>query len=64
MARRVRAALLPVLAVQAQRDAELERVLRRQNTRFTTMLIVAIVLSVAALTAVAMVGYLMVNRMH
>jgi len=28
------------------------------------MLIVAIVLSVAALTAVAMVGYLMVNRMH
>lgn len=46
------------------RDNNLERVLQRQNTRFTTMLAIAIVLSAAALTAVAVIGYLMVNRMH
>lgn len=40
------------------RDSELERVIRRQNTRFTTMLSVAIVLSMAALTTVAVFGYL------
>lgn len=40
------------------RDMDLERVIRRQNTRFTTMLTVAIVLSVAALTAVVVFGYL------
>lgn len=41
-----------------QRDGELERVIRRQNTRFTTLLTVAIVLSVASLSAVAVIGYL------
>jgi hypothetical protein len=40
------------------RDGELERVLRRQNTRFTSMLAVAIVMSMAALTAVVVFGYL------
>ncbi|MDB5332149.1 MAG: hypothetical protein JWP03_3300 [Phycisphaerales bacterium] len=40
------------------RDGELERILRKQNTRFTTMLTVAIVLSIAALTAVVIFGYL------
>lgn len=40
------------------RDTELERVIRRQNTRFTTMLTVAIVMSMAALTAVVVFGYL------
>jgi chromosome segregation ATPase len=40
------------------RDGELERVIRRQNTRFTAMLAVAIVLSMAALTAVMVFGYL------
>ena len=40
------------------RDSELERVIRRQNTRFTTMLTVAIVMSMAALTAVVVFGYL------
>jgi chromosome segregation ATPase len=40
------------------RDNQLERVLRRQNTRFTTMLAVAIVMSMAALTAVVVFGYL------
>ena len=42
----------------ARRDGELERVIRRQNTRFTTLLAVAIVLSIAALTAVSVFGYL------
>lgn len=41
-----------------RRDGELERILRKQNTRFTTMLTVAIVLSVSALTAVSVFGYL------
>lgn len=48
----------------SRRDTDLERVLQRQNTRFTTMLAIAIVLSAAALTAVAVIGYLMVNRMR
>jgi hypothetical protein len=42
----------------ARRDGELERVLKKQNTRFTTLLTVAIVLSIAALTAVSAFGYL------
>jgi hypothetical protein len=42
----------------ARRDGELERVIKRQNTRFTTMLTIAIVLSIAALTAVSAFGYL------
>lgn len=42
----------------ARRDGELERVIKRQNTRFTTMLTIAIVLSVAALSAVSTFGYL------
>lgn len=44
------------------RDGQLERVLQRQNTRFTTMLAIAIFLSVAALVAVGVVGYLLLNR--
>jgi hypothetical protein len=49
------------------RDGELERIIRKQNTRFTTMLTVAIVLSMAALTAVVVLGYLgyeSLSRMH
>jgi hypothetical protein len=42
----------------ARRDGELERVIKRQNTRFTTILTIAIVLSIAALTAVSAFGYL------
>ena len=41
----------------ARRDGELERVVKRHNTRFTTMLTIAIVLSMAALTAVSVFGY-------
>ena len=40
------------------RDAELERVLHRQGNRFTTLLAIAIFLSVAALVAVGVIGYL------
>lgn len=41
-----------------RRDGELERIIKRQNTRFTTLLTIAIVLSIAALTAVSAFGYL------
>ena len=40
------------------RDGELERILHRQGTRFTTMLAVAIFLSIAALVACSVIGYL------
>ncbi len=41
-----------------QRDRELEKILHRQGARFTTMLAVAIVLSIAALASVATMAYL------
>ncbi len=40
------------------RDGELERILHRQGNRFTTMLAVAIFLSIAAIVAVGVIGYL------
>jgi len=43
------------------RDATLEKMLSKQNTRFTTMLAVAIFLSIAALVAVSVIGYLMLR---
>jgi hypothetical protein len=42
----------------ARRDGELERVIKKQNTRFTSLLTIAIVLSISALTAVSVFGYL------
>ena len=50
-----------------QRDHELERILHRQGARFTTMLAVAIFLSVSALAAVATMAYLgyeLLNKAH
>ena len=44
------------------RDGELERILHRQGSRFTTMLAVAIFLSISALAAVGVVGYLLLNQ--
>jgi ABC-type transporter Mla subunit MlaD len=44
------------------RDGQIERVLHRQGVRFTTMLSVAIVLSVAALAAVGVIGYILINQ--
>jgi len=43
------------------RDGDLEKVIQRQNTRFTTLLIVAIGISVAALISVGVVGYLLLH---
>ena len=48
-----------------ERDRQLENILHRQGTRFTTMLAVAIFLSIAALAAVATMAYLgyeMINK--
>ena len=44
------------------RDGQLERILHRQNTRFTTMLAIAIFLSISALAAVCVVGYLLIIK--
>ena len=46
----------------SSRDGQLERVLHRQGVRFTTMLSVAIVLSIAALVAVGVIGYILINQ--
>jgi hypothetical protein len=42
----------------SQRDGELEKILSRQGTRFTTMLAVCLFLSIAAVAAVSVIGYL------
>lgn len=47
---------------QTVRDREMERILHRQGNRFTTMLAIAIFLSIAALVAVAVIGWLMLNQ--
>jgi hypothetical protein len=44
------------------RNGELERILHRQGSRFTTMLAVAIFLSIAALGAVVVMGYMLMNQ--
>ena len=44
------------------RNGELERILHRQGNRFTTRLTIAIVLSISALAAVGIVGYLLLNQ--
>jgi hypothetical protein len=46
------------------RDLGFERVVERQGTRFTSILAVATLLAVAALTGVGILGYLFVNRAH
>lgn len=50
--------LMSVRDNMSSRDAELERIMHRQGTRFTTMLAVAIFLSIAALVACSVIGYL------
>jgi hypothetical protein len=44
------------------RDGQLERIMHKQAARFTTMLAIAIFLSVAALGAVAIIGYQLMNK--
>jgi chromosome segregation ATPase len=46
----------------ATRDDQLEQLLHKQQVRFTTMLAVAIFLSVAAVVAVSVVGYLLILK--
>ena len=48
----------------AHRESKLEQVLERNNTRFTSMLAVAITTSIAAMTSVVVIGYLMLTRMQ
>ena len=43
------------------RDADLEAVLHRQGVRFTTLLAVAIFISISALVAVVVMGYLIMH---
>jgi F0F1-type ATP synthase membrane subunit c/vacuolar-type H+-ATPase subunit K len=45
----------------ASHDNELESLLQRQASRFTTMLATAILLSVMAVMAVVVLGYLMLH---
>ena len=51
------AVLLQMRDNQTSRDGELERILAKQGTRFTTLLVIAIVMSVAALGSVAFMAY-------
>lgn len=53
--------LQQIRQTMAERDQSLERVIRRQNARFTALLVVAIVLSVAAIGAAAFVGWQMIK---
>ncbi len=48
---------------QTTRDGELERVLHKQGARFTTMLAIAIFLSISALVSVGVIGYLLLNNL-
>jgi hypothetical protein len=45
-----------------RRESTLEKAIHRNNTRFTSMLAVAITVSVAAMTSVVVIGYLMLSR--
>lgn len=48
---------------QSNRDGELERILHRQGTRFTTLLAVAIFLSIGAVVAVCIFGYMVLDHL-
>ena len=45
-----------------RRDGQIERILHKQASRFTVLIVVAIVLAVAALVATGVVGYELLNR--
>lgn len=44
------------------REGELQRILHKQSARYTTMLAIAIFLSIAALGAVCVIGYMLINK--
>jgi hypothetical protein len=46
----------------ATRDDRLEHLLHRQGTRFATLVAIAILIAVAALTAVCIIGYLLLTK--
>jgi chromosome segregation ATPase len=46
----------------AAHEASLEKMLAKQNTRFTSMLVIAIFMSIASLVCVAVIGYLLIAR--
>lgn len=46
------------------REGELQRLLQKQSSRYTTMLAIAIFLSIAALAAVCVFGYLLITKGH
>jgi vacuolar-type H+-ATPase subunit I/STV1 len=46
------------------REGELQRMLHKQGNRYTTMLAIAIFLSIAALAAVCVIGYLVITKTH
>ena len=46
------------------REGELQRILHKQGSRYTTMLAIAIFLSIAALAAVCVIGYLVILKTH
>ncbi len=48
---------------QSVRDGELERILHRQGNRFTTLLAVAIFLSIGAVAAVCIFGYMVLDHL-
>ena len=56
------AVLQQLRETQTTRDGELEKLLARQSTRFTTLLVIAILMSVAAIASVAVVGWQLMNH--
>lgn len=46
------------------RDGELQKVIHRQGTRFTTMLAIAIFLAMSAVAAVAVLGWMLYQQQH
>ena len=46
------------------REGELQRMMHKQGARYTTMLAIAIFLSIAALVAVCVIGFLLLNKPH
>lgn len=46
------------------REGELQRLMHKQGSRYTTMLAIAIFLSISALAAVCVIGYLLLTKPH
>jgi hypothetical protein len=55
------AVLLQLRETQATRGDQIERLLAKQSTRFSTLLVISILMSVAAISSVATVAYLLMT---